>query len=217
MTPLTTLLVAAENLITENKKIPEQDRVFLLSEILLAATRLNRLVDNMLNMSRLESGMLQPKLDWCDYNELVHNVLNRLKPELAHHPVTLKIQDDVPLVKIDFGLIEQALYNILHNISVHTPAATEVNISVNCRNHILETTVADNGPGFREEELAMVFEKFYRTPVSKTGGLGLGLSIARGFIQAHNGTIQLAHNKPQGARFTIHIPVETTTLEPEHE
>jgi len=216
-TPITTIMGASESLMSNRKVIPDKDKELLQDEIYKASNRLNRLVGNLLNMSRLESGLLQPKLDWCDVSELVHTVINRLKPEMSKYPVDIKIPEDIPLIKIDFGLMEQALYNILHNIPVHTPPGTKVSIQAECKRNILELIISDDGPGFKEEDMEMIFEKFYRTSTSGTGGLGLGLSISRGFINAHNGTIVVTNRKSHGAVFTIRIPVETTQIETENE
>jgi two-component system sensor histidine kinase KdpD len=216
-TPLTTIIGAAETLIGRHKKIQDTDRMFLQNEILLASTRLNRLVDNLLNMSRLESGMLRPKLDWCDVNELIHTVVNRLRPEIEKFPVSILIPENVPMVKMDFGLMEQALFNILHNITVHTPPGTSVNINVSIEENDLVLSISDDGPGFEKQSLGMVFDKFSSRGDSGKSGLGLGLSISRGFIQAHSGTITVANHDPHGALFTIRIPVETIRIEPENE
>ncbi len=216
-TPLTTILGAAGNLTSESKNISDEDRIFLSNQILIASTQLNRLVDNLLSMSRLESGMLRPKLDWCDISELIHNVVDRLKPEMKQYPVNISIPENIPVMKLDLGLTEQALYNILHNIPVHTPAGTSVDIHADYTNNELILTITDDGPGFNEGELDMVFEKFYHTRVSGKGGLGLGLSITRGFIQAQNGSITVANEKPHGAVFSIRIPVETAQIETENE
>ncbi|MBP6977818.1 MAG: DUF4118 domain-containing protein [Lentimicrobiaceae bacterium] len=216
-TPLTTIIGAAETLIGRHKEIQDTDRIFLQNEILLASNRLNRLVSNLLNMSRLESGMLQPKLDWCDVNELIHTVVNRLRPEIEKFPVSIRVPENFPMVKMDFGLMEQALYNILQNITVHTPPGTSVNINTVMEGNDLVLQLSDDGPGFDQQSLDMVFDKFSRRGDSGKSGLGLGLSISRGFIQAHNGTITVANHDPHGALFTIRIPVETVRIEPEDE
>jgi two-component system sensor histidine kinase KdpD len=171
--------------------------------------RLNRLVDNLLNVSRLDSGFIQPKMDWCDLEELLYTVVNRLEPELRKHMVTISVPEDLPLFKLDVGLMEQALTNILYNASLYTPPDTEISIDGNYLRHQCVITITDSGPGFPKEDLELAFEKFYRSKNSRTGGVGLGLSIAKGFVEAHNGIIKLENERDGGAKSTITIPAET--------
>jgi len=216
-TPLTTIMGVTENLSDEEQKIPEDDKKVLYNELYIASSRLNRVVDNLMNMSRLESGHLEPKYDWCDVQELIRSALNRLSAELEGHPLKIDIQEDMPIVKLDFGLMEQALYNILQNICFHTPEKTAASVKAVFEDGILEIIIADDGPGFREEDRDKAFEKFYRSPGAKSGGLGLGLSIARGFVQAHGGDIAIDNKVSGGAIFTIRIPVFISNFKADHE
>jgi len=216
-TPLTTIMGVTENLADNGHAISEDNKKLLYDELFIASSRLNHVVDNLMNMSRLESGHLEPKYDWCDVKELIHGVVNRLSAELQGHPLKIDIQEGLPIVRLDSGLMEQALYNILQNISFHTPEKTAANIEANFQDGILEIIIADNGPGFREEDKTIAFEKFYRSPEAKSGGLGLGLSIARGFIQALEGEITIDNKKSGGAIFTIRIPVFISKLNTEHD
>ncbi|MCU0345977.1 MAG: DUF4118 domain-containing protein, partial [Saprospiraceae bacterium] len=125
-TPIATILGASDNLLSENTKLPESSKQELFKEINTASERLNRLVDNLLNMSRLDSGFIQPKLDWCDVRELVFTVLNGLKKELAAHKLEVNIPENLPLFKLDFGLMEQVLTNILYNASLYTPTGAAI-------------------------------------------------------------------------------------------
>jgi two-component system sensor histidine kinase KdpD len=178
-------------------------------EIHTAADRLNRLVENLLDMTRLETGQLAPKLDWCDLNDLFRASIQKLKKELIHHAVSIVIPPTMPLVKLDFGLMEQALTNLLYNASLYTPAGSSIVLSAKMEEKNCIMTVADNGPGFPMETLVHLFEKFYRVPGSKTGGAGLGLSIVKGFVEAHKGTITAMNGAAGGAEFIISIPTET--------
>jgi two-component system sensor histidine kinase KdpD len=195
----------------------EQDKKILYDELYIASTRLNRIVDNLMNMSRLESGHLEPKYDWCDVKELIRSAVNRLSDEMKDHPVQIDIMEDLPIVRLDFGLMEQALYNIIHNISFHTPENTAASIQAYFKNGILHIIISDEGPGFREEDKLRAFEKFYRSPGARSGGLGLGLSIAKGFVQAHGGDIEISNRKSGGAVFSIHIPVFISNFSAEDE
>jgi two-component system sensor histidine kinase KdpD len=112
------------------------------------------------------------------------------------------------LIKIDTGLIENVLHNLVHNAVQYTPAGSVIDISVTIRDNVFILKVSDNGPGFPEDELPKVFTKFFRVANSRTGGTGLGLSIAKGFIEAHSGTIRLENQVSGGACFIISLPVE---------
>lgn len=209
-TPISTIIGASDNIL--NDKISEENKKKLVSEISEASLRLNRQVENLLNMSRLESGFIEAKKDWCDVNELVHSTINQLDETLKNHKVIVKISESLPLFKLDFGLMQQALTNLISNAVVYTPANSIITISVNIKkekgSEKIIFTIEDNGPGFPEEETEKVFEKFYRLKTSVTGGTGLGLSIVKGFVEAHKGTITLSNSESGGARFILQIPAE---------
>ncbi len=211
-TPISTIIGATDNLLTEFSKLSEQNRHELLTEISKASIRLDRQVENLLNMSRLESGFIKPKKDWCDINELAHDVVNRLKENLGNRTINVQITENLPLFKIDFGLIEQALSNLIYNAALYTQEHSIIKITAGVKDEKLLLTVEDNGKGFPEDEIDKVFEKFYRLKNTNAGGTGLGLSIVKGFVEAHNGTVQLVNIPEGGARFTIVIPAETTYI-----
>lgn len=211
-TPIATIVGATDNLQQKNRNISEADKDKLIDEISIATFRLNRLIDNLLNMQRLESGMLKINPDWCDVNELINSPLNRLQAELSTHTVKLNIQEEIPVLKFDFGLIEQALFNILHNETLYTPTDSVIEISATYNKKTLKISIADNGKEFSEEELQLLFSKFYRSSVKTGGGTGLGLSIVKGFVEAHRGKVSVENNVPNGAKFTIEIPTEALEL-----
>lgn len=198
-TPLSAIMGAAESL-TRNYH-PETA-----SEIRQAADRLNRLVENLLDMSRLESGQLAPSLDWCDINDLFRASVHKLKEDLAGHTVNLTVPQDMPLVRLDFVLMDQVLTNILYNAAVYTPSGCAIELTASFEQQRCIITVSDNGAGIPADSIDHLFHKFYRVPGSKTGGTGLGLSIARGFVEAHKGTISVRNRVPNGTEFTISIP-----------
>lgn len=209
-TPISTIVGAVDTLKENKEKLSPALQDELLHEIDVAGIRLNRQVENLLNMSRLESGMLKPKLDWCDINELINGIV--VKQDLRDHQLVYTTNDQLPLFCLDAGLLEQILQNLIHNALVYTAAGSIVTVKVN---HDLDScvlTVSDNGSGFTEEEMSLVFDKFYRLPNSKPGGSGLGLSIVKGFVEAQNGTIQLSQSHSGGAQFTIRIPANTSYL-----
>jgi two-component system sensor histidine kinase KdpD len=148
------------------------------------------------------------KKDWCDINELVYKTLHRLDANLQKFKVSVEIPDQLPLFMLDFGLMEQVLYNLILNATQHTPEGTLITIKANYVRDRLVLEITDNGKGFPEDEIEKVFNKFYRVKGSPTGGTGLGLSIVRGFVEAQNGTIRLQNLPVKGSKFTIEILTE---------
>ena len=151
----------------------------------MASVRLNRLIENLLNMSRLESGRITPRPDWCDVHDLVNKVADNLKQELLPFNLSTVIPSDMPLVYIDFGLIEQVLHNLVLNATQNAPAGTNIRLKFFYDNGSLTIQVMDRGKGFPPSELLSVFNKFYRGKDAKAGGTGLGLSIVKGYVEAH--------------------------------
>jgi two-component system sensor histidine kinase KdpD len=203
---------STDNLLANSPSLSEEDRVDLISEIAVASVRLNQQVENLLNMSRLESGVLQIKKDWCDISDLIYKTLQRLEPNLQHYKISVDIPEHLPLFRLDFGLMEQVVYNLLINVSQHTPENTVITLQADCVNDRLLLIIADNGSGFPEGEFEKVFDKFYRLKGSASGGTGLGLSIVRGIVEAHNGTVRLDNLPVRGSRFTIEIFTEKSYL-----
>lgn len=202
--PVATIQGSADTLLSSPHS--EDIRLALCNEIFTASLRLNRLIENLLNMSRLESGRISARLDWYDMNDLLNKISEDLKDELKHFNFSVSIPEDMPLVKIDFGLMEQVLYNLLFNSCEYAPVSTEINLNIYHEDSELVMQIKDRGPGFPTEALKNVFKKFFRVDGSKTGGLGLGLSIVKGFIEAHKGSITVENRKNGGAKFTIKIP-----------
>ena len=209
-TPISTILGAVDTLKEGKEKLSSTNQNDLLSEIDIASIRLNRQVENLLNMSRLESGMLKPKLDWFDLNELINDVIQKIV--INNNRIVFDANENLPLFKLDAGLVEQVLHNLLHNAMQYTPENTVIKIVALHQSDGCSIIVSDNGKGFPEKEISLVFEKFYRLPNTKTGGSGLGLSIVKGFVEAHNGKVTLENNKEGGAKFIIEIPAETSFL-----
>jgi two-component system sensor histidine kinase KdpD len=207
-TPIAAIISASDGLLDEKSLDRKDVQKNLTHEIHTAAERLNRLVENLLDMTRLESGRITPRFDWCDLHDLINTMVRKLTKELSHHIVAVGVPTSMPLVKIDYGLIEQALTNLLHNASLYTPAGSKIEIRASIENHDMVIIIADNGPGFSKDVLPRVFEKFYRVPGTKAGGTGLGLSIVRGFVEVHKGTIVVQNRPEGGAQFVIRIPTE---------
>lgn len=208
-TPIATILGAASTLLAAGHVTPQNIRKELLQNIQLAAGRLNRLVENLLDMSRLESGRLQIKHDWCDIREIISVAVKNLESKLAEHPLKLDLPDTIPLIKADFALLEQALINLLDNASNYTPPNTPIMIRAAQDNQHIEIRIQDAGPGIPSKDLERIFDKFYRVSSVTTGGTGLGLSISRGLIQAHGGTLTAQNIAGGGVEFIIRLPYHT--------
>jgi two-component system sensor histidine kinase KdpD len=204
--PVATIIGASDTLLSQS--YPEETKVKLYSEINTASIRLNQLIENLLNMSRLESGRISPRLDWCDINDLANKVADNLKQELLPFKLYIVIPASMPLVQIDFGLIEQVLHNLVLNATQNAPQGTSIRLKFFHDNGFLTIQVMDRGAGFPHDDLLLVFNKFYRGKEAKTGGTGLGLSIVKGFIEAHRGTVIAENRQNGGAIFTIKIPVK---------
>jgi two-component system sensor histidine kinase KdpD len=208
--PVATIMGASDTLIAQDYS-PET-RTVLYQEINTAAVRLNRLIENLLNMSRLDSGRLTPRIDWCDVHDLINKVTQSLAAELKPFGLHCVLSDDMPLVQLDFGLMEQVLYNLLLNSTQYAPEGSNIRVKFFYDNGYLMIQVMDRGPGFLPADLPMVFNKFYRGGLAVAGGTGLGLSIVKGMIEAHQGTIFAENRVHGGARFTIKIPTKISDI-----
>ncbi len=205
--PVATIMGASDTLLTQH--YPEETKLKLYAEINTASIRLNRLIENLLNMSRLESGRISPRPDWCDVHDLANKIADNLKQELSPYTLSTVIPADMPLVLIDFGLLEQVLHNLVLNATQNAPAGTQIRLKFFYDQGALTLQVMDRGKGFPATELSSVFNKFYRGKDAKAGGTGLGLSIVKGFTEAHQGTVIAENRRNGGAIFTVKIPVKT--------
>ncbi|MCC7521407.1 MAG: PAS domain-containing sensor histidine kinase [Flavobacteriaceae bacterium] len=211
-TPIATIIGSVDVLNENEQNISPIGKKELLQEIEKAGLRLNRQVDNILNMSRLESGILQPQLDWCDIGEITHLAIKHNHEHQKNHDIQVIIQPELPYFKLDRFLIEHILINLIHNALVYTPDHTQIKVEVQYHKKVLKLIISDNGNGIPEKNIAQVFDKFYRLPNAAAGGTGLGLSIVKGFTEAHQGSINLENIKTGGAKFTVSLPVETSEI-----
>jgi two-component system sensor histidine kinase KdpD len=205
-TPLAAITSAASTLGETSDALPRHLQKEMADEIQEAAQRLNRLVGNLLNMTRLETGHVKPKLDWCDVEDLVQVTLDDIENDLSRHRLAVEIAPGLPLVRMDFVLMQQILTNLLLNAAVHTPPGTTVHLSAATEGGALVLSVADNGPGLPTEALPQLFEKFYRAPAAPAGGTGLGLAIVKGFVEAQGGQVSAQNRTEGGAVFTVRLP-----------
>lgn len=208
--PISTIMGSTETLLEQH--LSESIQKELYSEINIASIRLNRLVENLLNMSRLESGRITPHPDWCDAQDLVNSVSESLKYELEPFTFKASIFNGLQLIYVDFGLMEQVLHNLILNATQYSPKGSVIDLKIQFTDGNLVIKVIDQGSGFPETELSSVFDKFYRGKDAKAGGTGLGLSIVKGFVEAHNGNIAASNREKGGAVFTIKIPSKQMDL-----
>ncbi len=204
-TPLAAITSAASALAESKKPDGTFDRG-MVAEIQEASARLNRLVGNLLDVTRLESGHMRLNLDWCDVRDLVQTTVRVLERELSGRTVTVEMADKLPLARLDFTLMQQSLANLLLNAATHTPAGTAIRLQVRTEPGWLVFNVADEGPGLPPELLPRIFDKFFRAPGAPAGGSGLGLAIVKGFVEAHGGRISAANRPGGGAEFTLRLP-----------
>lgn len=208
-TPIAAIIGATDNLQLPGAPLSEEHRQQLVGEIAKASFRLNQQVENLLNMSRIESGFLQPRKDWCDVGETVYEVVRRLEENKPQQHISIQINPQLPLCKLDNIMLETILYNLLLNAVRYTDPASRIAVTAACYAGVLELAVEDNGSGFPEEEVNYIFRKFYRLKNTNKSGTGLGLSIVKGFTEAMGGSVELTTPMGGGARFTLRFPVET--------
>lgn len=207
-TPLTAIIGAAfaledEKLIQNTKYV--KDIAFGLHE---AGDRLNRVIENLLDMSRLNSGILSLKLEWHDFNDLLSVVSKKLEKPLSQHRLKINFLDETLLVKMDYRLMEHAISNLILNAAMYTPDGTEIQVTQRQIHSNFVIEIADEGPGIPEDSMSKIFDKFYRVPGSPTGGTGLGLSIVKSIVELHKGRVSARNKKPHGVCFTIELPLE---------
>ena len=205
-TPLTTIKGSVTALQDPATAGDRTARSALLAETLTATDRLNSIVENLLSMTRLESGMLRLKKSSNDIFDLVSVVADAMRRQSRDYPLSIRVDEDVPLVSLDFILMTQVLTNILVNTTRHTPPGTPVEISVERKGRGVRITVADAGPGVPPEELPHLFDRFFRGSKAAAGGVGLGLSICKGIVEAHGGKITAYLNRKGGLSVSIFLP-----------
>lgn len=185
----------------------------LLETISDEADRLNRLLENVLQMSKLESGMTTPAFEWHVLEELIGNSLSRMRRELQGHRVDVRLAPDLPLIYVDGLLLEQVFVNLLENAARYTPAESQIIVRAAATDAVLNITVSDNGSGIPLGEEDRIFEKFYRAAANGDGtrGSGLGLAIVQAIVKAHSGTVIARRSPEGGAEFLIRLPLKSSS------
>jgi len=209
-TPLAVISAATEGLDTQLKDAGLPLSETFLDEIKAANRRLDRIVTNLLDMTRIDSGRLPLNLEWGEARELLESAVTQVENEVSRERMRITVPENLPLVQLDFGLMEQALCNLISNAAQHSPAGAPIELSAQLDGKTLQLRVRDHGTGLPTGEEKKVFEKFYRGSDARPGGTGLGLSIVQGIARAHQGDIEAENSPEGGAMFTIRVPVETT-------
>jgi two-component system sensor histidine kinase KdpD len=214
-TPLASITGAASTLRSQGDRLPLETKQELLESISEEADRLGRLVGNLLDMTRFESGGVELRRDLYPLEEIVGTALQRTEPQLAGRTVHTELAEDLPMVFVDDVLLGQVLWNLLENAAKYTPPGTPLELAGFQQDAAVTIEVRDRGPGVPPGEEERIFEKFYRArPGHASGnarGVGLGLPICRAIIEAHHGTIQALPRPAGGAIFRIRLPLEANT------
>ena len=215
-TPLATITGAVSTILDEGTRLDETTRRELLESVHEEAERLNRLVQNLLEMTRLESGALQLRKDLHPPEEVIGAALSRLGKRLGDRRVTTRVPPDLPLVAMDDVLIEQVLVNLLDNAIKYTPSSSPLDIIATATEQNLTIEVADRGPGLPPGREDKVFEKFYQTEPGEGRGAGLGLAICQGIVRAHGGRIWAQNLPGRGVAFLFTLPLVAPSPAPGH-
>jgi two-component system sensor histidine kinase KdpD len=205
-TPLTVVTGAAAALLDRSAPMNPAQRRELLETIHDEGQRLNRLVRNLLDMTRLDTGALRVNKELQPIEEVIGAALNRTEDRLQGRTVTTEVPDHLPLVPLDAVLIEQVLINLIENATKYTPPETPIEVNARARDGAVEVEVADRGLGVAPQDAERIFEKFYRVQEG-AGGVGLGLTICRGIVSAHGGRVWVESRPDGGASFRFTLPV----------
>jgi two-component system sensor histidine kinase KdpD len=206
-TPLAAIVGSASSLLQGRLEPPVAQE--MLTNIYDEAERLSRLINNLLNMAKLESGSLKLHEELQPLEEVVGAALNRLEKQLSERPLEVSLPPDLPMVPLDGALAEQIFINLLENVLRYTPAGSPILISARAEEEHLEVEVADRGPGFSPGDLEKIFEMYYRgTREQEARGYGLGLAICRAIVEAHGGRIWAENREGGGAAVRFTLPLE---------
>jgi two-component system sensor histidine kinase KdpD len=208
-TPLASIKAAASSLLQEDVQWDEEARRSFAVAIERESDRLDRLVENLLDMSRIEGGALQPEKEWYPVDELIHDVLGHMQPLLQGRTIHVSLPAEPPVVELDYLQIDQVLTNLIENAARYTPATSPIEIRVEVNGEQILVSIADRGPGIPPEDLERIFDKFYRVQRSPgdSRGSGLGLAVSRGLIETHGGRIWAENRQGGGAIFRFTLPL----------
>ncbi|QSA97166.1 sensor histidine kinase KdpD [Methylococcus sp. EFPC2] len=210
-TPLASIVGSASTLAEDDGRLKPEDKIELSSAIYDEARRMSSLVNNILDMARLDAGVIELNRQWHPLEEIVGTVLTRLQQPLQGRPVKVKLPSGIPMIYADAVLIEQVLTNLLENAIRYTPEGSPLDISSEITPYAVEVAVADRGPGIPKGMEKRLFEKFYRSQrEGAQSGVGLGLAICRAIVEVHGGTIEARNRSTGGAVFSFVLPQDKT-------
>jgi len=215
-TPLAAILGAATTLRDYSTSLPDADRSELVATVVDQSERLNRFIANLLNMTRIEAGAMKPNLSLHFLGDLVGAALNRAAKMLSRHQVNIAVPTDLPMVQLDAVLFEQALFNLFDNAAKYAPKNSPITVKARAGPSSITLEISDRGPGIPPDDLEHVFDTFYRVRKGDhvQAGTGLGLPIARGFIEAMGGSIRAGNqHEGTGAVFTVTLPVPADEID----
>jgi K+-sensing histidine kinase KdpD len=206
--PLAAIKTSSSALLDARMSWDDESRRELLEAIDQEADRLDAVVGNLLDLSRIEGGALRPNKEWCDVEELVLDVAQRLRKRSASHPISVELPAELPLVFLDYVEIAQVLVNLGDNAIKYTPPGTPVQIAAWIEGDSLKLSTHDDGPGIPPEEREHLFDRFWRADrPGQSAGAGIGLTISRGLVEAHAGTITVTSSPESGTTFTVSLPI----------
>jgi two-component system, OmpR family, sensor histidine kinase KdpD len=211
-TPLASIIGSASSLLSYGKTYSAEVTEELLTTIMEEAERLHRFVNNVMQMTRLEAGALVPRMQWADVEDLISTSLDAAQRRLRSHEIYADVADVLPLVQVDFVLMESVLVNVLDNAAKYAPAESAIQITARKLGNDVVIDVADQGRGIAPEDLGAVFDRFYRAKHRDrtVPGTGLGLAICKGIIDAHGGSIEALSAGPgRGTTIRIRLPIRT--------
>jgi two-component system sensor histidine kinase KdpD len=208
-TPLAAITGATSALREGGTALDQAIRDELIDTAYDEAVRLNRLVGNLLDMTRIEAGVVQVQKEWQTIEEVIGAALAHVDHQLGQRTIRTNLPDDLPLVPLDSVLIEQLFINLLENAIKYTPPDSPIEISAAATTDGLTVEIADRGPGIPPSDIEHIFDKFYRVP-ARAGqrGAGLGLAICRGIVEAHGGRIWAENRVGAGALFRFSLPID---------
>ncbi len=214
-TPLASIMASAGSLRQPDIEWTSDERLGFAQGIEEEAQRLNRIVGNLLDLSRIEAGSLRPQKSWYDLGALIDDVVARLKKITARHRVHAAVPDDLPPLLLDYVEIDEVIYNLIENATKHAPVDGEIEIEVRREKELVQVSVADRGPGIPPTALAHVFEPFYQVSKgqARPQGLGLGLAVVQGLVEAHGGRVWAENRTGGGARFVFVLPMSEPPAE----
>jgi two-component system sensor histidine kinase KdpD len=205
-TPLSTIQTGLDVLVRQvdtGRRTQETVR-----ELQVAVRRLDRVINNLLNMTCIESGVIRPKLDWCEVGEIIQAARQLADDSIGEHRIGVEVNANVPMVKVDQPLLEQCVCNLLLNSAANSAPGTNISVRASVTDERLIISVLDEGKGIRKQDLPRIFDVFYRGADAAPGGTGLGLAIVDGFVRAHGGSVRAVNRETGGAEFVVTVPVE---------